>query len=243
MDYRELAPSPGFAGLVKCAWELSGTSRSDGWIERQATPDGSVEVIHRLAGRSKWDIEQPELFVVGLIDRPQPFGFSGDSAFVAIRLWPWSWGWLSQTDGSAIHGRWRAIAANEIGLATDNFETVEGVLAATEHRLAEAPVDLRAIGDAIIGSSTLAGLSLATGAGPRFLQRWFDRHVGMPPKRYFNLLRFQRAFERLPASDSLADEAVENGYADQSHMAREFRRLARVTAAKARTSATGPFLS
>ena len=40
-------------------------------------------------------------------------------------------------------------------------------------------------------------MSRATGMAPRTLQRWFARHVGLPPRRYLRLLRFQKAFEKL----------------------------------------------
>ena len=64
------------------------------------------------------------------------------------------------------------------------------------------------------------------GMSPRALQRWFERHVGMPPRRYLRLLRFQKAFEQVPGEASLAAHAADQGFADQAHMAREFRALA-----------------
>ena len=78
---------------------------------------------------------------------------------------------------------------------------------------------------------------------PRTLQRWFARHVGLPPRRYLRLLRFHKAFEQVPAQPSLADHAAAQGYADQAHMARDFRAMAGVPAKQARRSAKGPFLT
>ena len=46
---------------------------------------------------------------------------------------------------------------------------------------------------------------------PRTLQRWFARHVGLPPRRYLRLLRFHKAFEQVPASATLAGHAAAHG--------------------------------
>ena len=85
-------------------------------------------------------------------------------------------------------------------------------------------------------------MSAATGLAPRRLQRWFAAHVGLPPRSYLRLLRFQQAFEQVPGQESLAGHAAAHGFADQAHMAREFKSMAGVPAKKARRSATGPFL-
>jgi AraC-like DNA-binding protein len=55
----------------------------------------------------------------------------------------------------------------------------------------------------------------------------FRDHVGMLPKRYASLVRFERLTTRLSASPARhwADLALECGFADQAHMAREVRRF------------------
>jgi transcriptional regulator GlxA family with amidase domain len=83
----------------------------------------------------------------------------------------------------------------------------------------------------------------ATGMRPRTLQRWFARNVGLPPRHYLRLLRFHKAFAQVPEQPSLAAHAAAQGYADQAHMARDFRALAGVPATEARKSAKGPFLT
>jgi len=83
----------------------------------------------------------------------------------------------------------------------------------------------------------------AAGMSPRALQRWFARNVGIAPRHYLRLLRFQKAFEQVPDAASLADHAAALGFADQAHMARAFREMAGVPAKQARRTARGPFLS
>ena len=227
MNYRETPPPPHLAGLVKTRWTRTADGLAGNWLSQRATPDGCVEIIRRLRGRSRWDGAQPPSFVVGLVDRPQPFEISGDAAFEALRLWPWAWSAIGAIPIAGLHGRWAAWDAPAFDLV--------------ETRLAAEPA-LAAIGSAILAAPTVAAMGAATAMPPRTLQRWFAHHVGLPPRAYLRLLRFQTAFETLPGEPSLAAHAAAQGYADQAHMARDFRRLAGVPATTARVRARGPFL-
>ena len=104
-------------------------------------------------------------------------------------------------------------------------------------------MSLPASGRAILAAATVEEMGRGTGMSPRTLQRWFERHVGLPPRRYLRLLRFHKAFEQVPDQESLADHAAAQGYADQAHMARDFRAIAGVPAKQARRTAKGPFLT
>jgi len=68
----------------------------------------------------------------------------------------------------------------------------------------------------------------ASGCGPaRFIAR-FEQAVGLTPKRYARVLRFHALIEGLArqAPEDWAQIAAEAGYADQSHLIHEFKRLA-----------------
>ena len=233
MDYREYAPPAALAGLIKCFWTLDAGAVAGTWIAQQATPDGCVELIRRLAGRSRWDGEQPESFAVGLIGAPTGFEISGDSRFAAIRLWPWAWPLTGEIELAALYGRW-------VGCSHPLLEALPDFEAAA--RLLPAPPELNALGLALVGAETVAAMGAAAAMGPRRLQRWFARNVGVPPRHYLRLLRFQRAFEQVPDAASLAEHAAASGFADQAHMARAFREMAGVPAMEARRTARGPFL-
>jgi hypothetical protein len=74
-------------------------------------------------------------------------------------------------------------------------------------------------------------LQRASGLGPaRFIAR-FDRQVGLTPKRFARVLRFQALLSRVATAppDDWALAAVEAGYADQSHLIHEFKRLGGMT--------------
>jgi AraC-like DNA-binding protein len=228
MDYREYPPPPALEGLIKVRWTLTGSGAADAWLAQQAVPDGCVEIITRLAGRSRWDGEQPARFAVGLADGPAEFEISGDACFEAIRLWPWAWPLIGDRPLTELRGRWLPYDGPDID--------------AVEMQLA-GEAGLAAIGRAILAAATVEEMGRATGMRPRSLQRWFARHVGLPPRRYVRLLRFHKAFEQVPEQPSLAHHAAAQGYADQAHMARDFRAMAGVPATEARRAAKGPFLT
>lgn len=78
------------------------------------------------------------------------------------------------------------------------------------------------------GSALIEPVQRASGCGPtRFISR-FERTVGLTPKRYARVLRFHALIQTLalePPQD-WALTAAEAGYADQSHLIHEFKRLA-----------------
>lgn len=88
------------------------------------------------------------------------------------------------------------------------------------------------------GTTTVQQLADGTGWSRRHLLTRFRAQVGLAPKPAARVLRFARATGLLtapsPAALSLADVAAHCGYADQAHLAREFRNLAGCTAGEFR---------
>jgi AraC-like DNA-binding protein len=71
----------------------------------------------------------------------------------------------------------------------------------------------------------------ASGYSHRQFIALFRRAVGLTPKLYCRVLRFQEALERVAVdpSASLVELAIDAGYSDQPHFTREFREFAGVT--------------
>jgi AraC-like DNA-binding protein len=84
--------------------------------------------------------------------------------------------------------------------------------------------------DGLAGGATVAA-TVETGSLSRAtLARRFEAAVGLSPKLWAGLARFQRAVGLLALGSSpLVDIALACGYADQSHMTRDFRRFAGIT--------------
>ena len=76
------------------------------------------------------------------------------------------------------------------------------------------------------GSPSLAAIAAELALSERQLERRFLRRVGMMPKRFARLARFQRAVSLMDSEPALAAVAQHAGYYDQSHFVREFRAFA-----------------
>ncbi len=97
----------------------------------------------------------------------------------------------------------------------------------------------RAVGDAIAyindhyaSDLSLAELADAVHLSPFHLARVFKRSAGMTPHQYLTQVRVHSARALLTAgagSRSLADVAAAVGFADQSHLTRQFKRVLGVT--------------
>jgi AraC-like DNA-binding protein len=81
--------------------------------------------------------------------------------------------------------------------------------------------------DASRGSTKIGDLASALHISRKHLNALFRDHVGMPPKLYASLVRFDRLNLRILASEhrTWADLALDSGFADQAHMVREVRRF------------------
>jgi AraC-like DNA-binding protein len=235
MDYAELPLPPALDGLVAAAWTLA--ADQPGWVEHEATPDGCIELIRRSAGRSAWRREQPEYFATGLSPHPIRFGFSGDTRFTAIKLWPWAWHALGGTPCPSFADDWIALAPDTPLAALLRDDPVANLGQAL------AGITPPPLARAILASESVGEIGARTGLHPRRLQRIFARELGMAPRTYLRLLRFREALRDVQqGEDSLADTAAARGYADQAHMARDFRELAGIPPSGARVRARGPFL-
>lgn len=78
------------------------------------------------------------------------------------------------------------------------------------------------------GNLSLAELRRDLGLSERSLERKFKQNVGIPPKLFSRIWRFQSSLEQLRKNDNLklSDIAYDNEYADQSHFIRAFREFA-----------------
>jgi AraC-like DNA-binding protein len=77
------------------------------------------------------------------------------------------------------------------------------------------------------GLAEVQTVAARAGASVRQVDRWFARHIGIPPKMVGRILRFQGALKMLMRDPgcTLAEVAAAAQYFDQAHFVRDFRQM------------------
>lgn len=145
----------------------------------------------------------------------------------------------STTDLELLLGRRVTALAERCHGMADGVQRVRFVVAWLTERLlddrAARPVDpaVRHVAESLArtgGRAPIGSLRRETGVAAAPLAERFRREVGVTPKRYARIHRFQRALTLLGSpSPRLADVALSAGYYDQPHMNADFRRMAGLT--------------
>jgi AraC-like DNA-binding protein len=88
----------------------------------------------------------------------------------------------------------------------------------------------------------VSSIQSSSGYSAKHFIALFRNSVGLTPKHYFRIQRFNAVARKLagPAKQNLAQLAADFGYADQAHLTREFRELAGVTPSHYRGRAESP---
>src|SRR5262245_5911551 len=246
IDYREWPPSAPLAGAILAYWRVAGDGRSV--PSPTILPDAYVEIVINLGEPVSlvgpaFQGSQPARSVVGLLDRAIEMQYPGDVCTFGILL-------HRAGDGAVRGVAWSAVlnSVSPLGRvcqalddrlaavvdacprmeSADARSALDGVL--LDHlRGATSNDDLvvRAV-DRLLGAEepvTVSDLGAEFRLSSRHLHRRFLDEVGVSPTRLERLARFARAWRQAAMGPPLtwADLALANGYADQSHLVREFQ--------------------
>lgn len=183
---------------------------------------------------------QNKFTISGQVNFPAHIASDGDTEMIVAVFYPHTIGMFIDTPPSAFYNQ--EISGYDIGnkqlnlLADRIFDCAdpETAISVIEQwltaRIAQS-LNIERIGaslSALLHSPSTSVNSLAGIAclGKKQYSRIFREYVGMNPKEYGRIARFQRALRMMQlGSRDYADIAYANGYSDQSHFIREFRRL------------------
>jgi AraC-like DNA-binding protein len=243
MQYKQISPPDHLKQWVRFFWALE----TDGEVSHMLNPlaDGCPGIIFQHASDGQFHDPakhlMPEIFLYGQTISCSPLGLNGKFNTVGICFYPSALKSLfrinaseltdSCVDITLVVDRLSEPLANSISLA-EKIEifssriwdivkkTKPAADSATEfavRRIVETNGDIQ-----------LRHLQKEMQLSERGLQRKFEQYVGISPKLFSRVCRFQASLTQLRKSNfnNLSDIAFDNGYADQSHFIRTFREFA-----------------
>ena len=125
----------------------------------------------------------------------------------------------------------------------ERLHTLERLHAPAQRRTALLHPAVIYMASQLEGSSSpgrVAAVTAQIGMSQRRLTQLFHEQVGVSPKTFHRVRRFQQTLHRLKGRSSVdwADLAVVSGYYDQAHLSHDFRRLSGMTPNAYLTAAT-----
>jgi AraC-like DNA-binding protein len=228
MRYREFAPGGDAVRMVACYWLLE--DAVPGTVQR-VVPDGRPELIVNLGQpfeslqNGQWQA-QPQCFFAGQLTGPLLLRAPSASRVLGIRFHPGGAGQLLGLPMQELTSE--VIPAGDLGLHSlarhTTFVEIERALLQLERGRPDPLVDEAA---RLLGCSPDVGAAVARlGVSPRQLERRFKTRVGMSPKHFARIRRFQRVFHAMEGDGRWVDVAAACGYYDQAHLIRDFRAFA-----------------
>ncbi len=249
MHYFELAPSLPLRPFVSCLWILDGPG-DPGAGDQLVFPDGRAELIvhygdcFSLVGEGG-AARQPRGFLVGQMERAIRLRESSRVGTIGARLRPAGLAAVARSPAtdftgsfvevSDLAGGWGRRLVDAVNTAQSAAERIAAMEAFLMSRVrGQAPPDARVCAAVELlrrsgGSMRIEHVAGAVALSPRHLRRRFLDAVGVGPKQFARVVRFQRALRSLEGRVPLSEVALSSGYFDQAHLTREFREIAGLT--------------
>lgn len=224
MEYQEFAPSPQLHPLVSSYWRFAlSPSHTPAVVDHVVPPDGTVNICWLPSRRAV--VLGPRITALHVPAR------AGDE-YVGIRFMPGAAGPLLGVDVCSLRDAVAPIERTDFADAAGTFaiagfdavvrgwvaratgEVPDAVVAATVARLVAAR-----------GAVSVSTLADGTGLGYRQLLRRFRHATGLTPKEFARIRRVRAVCVEALTTSHLqwAGVSANAGFADQSHLTREFR--------------------
>jgi AraC-like DNA-binding protein len=248
MLYLERRPHPTLAPFIKTFWyacDPHATHRHE-----RVLPNGRAQIVISLARDYLTDANHPidplqhtpAALFLGLYSHHQHIDTIDLTELIGVLFHPG--GTLAffpdnthlftnrETSLEGIWGRAAANLRNDLREAPTPARKFDLLDFALRHRLSESTTTHRTPTiDYVLtqlhrspGTITIAQLTRDMGIGPRRLSQLFRDHVGVSPKLYCRIQRFQQAVQHMHRGDDIhwAELALTCGYYDQSHFINDF---------------------
>lgn len=241
MEYSRISPHPDLSEFIECYWMMYSDDINP-QVEK-IIPDGFTELIFNYRDvyqsniSGNWQIQTPNLFA-GQISNYFHLANTGATGSFAIKLKPAA---LTQLFGLNMETYVDQIldldtfphpqlaALKDFFLPFDHqellVERLDNHFLMLSNSATENPLErvLALIFDSK-GMAPVSELCKAASLGERQLQRLFKRYIGLSPKYYSRIIRFNHIFQLIKeGGHDWAEIIFLSGYYDQSHFIRNFK--------------------
>jgi AraC-like DNA-binding protein len=250
MRYQEFHPGPAASRFVASYWMLEDDASSG--APQRVVPDGHSELILNLRqpyqslGPDGWQT-QPTMFLAGQITGPLLLRATAPAKMLGINFHPHTVGDVLSAPIPETTGRIVALddlssrLSRELGPVREIIEERgdEAGIRALDAAMAtcRACPDARVAGVAQLleqsgGMVEMDEVARQVGLSRRQIERQFQQRVGMAPKFFGRIQRFQQVLRAMNWSRNWSrdnihwvDTAIRCGYYDQAHLIRDFRQF------------------
>jgi AraC-like DNA-binding protein len=177
--------------------------------------------------------------VTGIQDKSRRYVYEGDTGSILVRFTPQGAACLGVPSSDLASQSidlgeiLPSSRVREVGERLADARGDDGRIAVVEHFLRSLPYvhdpevarAVEWLTSAANGEALIAAVARRLMLSERQLERRFLASVGITPKRFATLRRFERAVKLAETAPSLTSAALDAGYYDQSHFIRDFRRF------------------
>jgi AraC-like DNA-binding protein len=235
MSYFQFSPDYALTNYIDAYWYAKGDKNE--LTTEKILPDGCVDIIFNLGENHKADdngfiMKNEGVYLVGTMTRFKNTITTSETDLLGIRFKPAAFSAFYEFD--SLH----EVTDQKIELDKEflpDFQKImeDSVLSLNQfflNKLSKPNHNLFQVINDILkhkGQISLQVLALSHFTTIRQLERGFKNHVGISPKEFINLVRYQFAVSTIKsksANQSLLDIALECGYYDHSHLTNEVKR-------------------
>jgi AraC-like DNA-binding protein len=243
MVFKKIEPSLELKGLIDCYWVIE--SEDETPIKQKIIPDGFPELIfhygdaYRIQIGKNWELQSKAL-VAGQIKKHFYLENSGRSGVFGIKLMPAALTHLfglfmnELTDKVVSIEQLNVDPLKSLAAEIKKCQSYKEMISVAENMLQSRAKEIH-IKDQVIdkiiasifntnGRITISELQKEFFITERQLQRLFQKYIGLSPKFYCRIIRFNYIFQIAKEKKlSWLEVTHFSGYFDQSHFIRDFK--------------------
>jgi AraC-like DNA-binding protein len=244
VDYSELPPSPALSHLIKTYWFLESGNDFTKPGPQRIFPDGCMELIIHfgdafLKQKSGITAQQSSAFVFGQLESHLELIPSSRMGVMGVKFHPQGFSSFTklplitiknqEVSLNDLFGRNACDIHDKIAEAKNALQRVKIMEASLMKEMRRTKISNGVTAFIVNDIHQSRGL-LSVGSlvkkyhiSEKKLERLFNQQVGLSPKSFSRIVRFQQVFRLVSSSTNLTELALNAGYFDQAHFIREFR--------------------